>query len=127
MQLMSRILHMPFPWNLWVMILGGVNCIGGLYFFQFTEGKFAIGAMMGAMVVMLLIFNRFGFVRLLGLGHILFWIPFLAWSVWRFQFNFESEQLKWWLVTVNVFNGASLLIDFADVWRFARGETEKMF
>ena len=42
---------------------------------------------MGAMAVMLVvimvvIYSRLGFVRLLGIGHIL-WIPMLPWMIWE--------------------------------------------
>jgi hypothetical protein len=94
--------------------------------FSTFEGKLAIFAMMGAMLVMLIIFSKFGFVRLLGIGHIIFWVPFLIIcsfkiSTWRqIDVNFRN-----WLILVSVINFISLLIDFIDVIRFYKGEREE--
>ena len=127
LSLMQRIFTMPFPWNVWVMLLGLVNLAGGLYFFATLEGKFAIGAMMGAMMVMQFIFSKYGFVRLLGLGHILFWVPLLIWSVFRLRsWNDLPTDFRIWLVLVSTLNSVSLAIDFIDVWRYAKGEKEEM-
>lgn len=127
LSLMRRIFCMPFPWNVWVMLRGFVNLAGGIYFFATPEGKFALAAIMGAMMVMQFIFAKYGFVRLLGLGHILFWVPFLIWSVLRLQsWNDLPTDFRFWLVLVSALNSFSLVIDFIDVWRYAGGEKEEM-
>lgn len=126
-KLMKKILLMPFPWNIWVILLATINLLGGVMFFSTFEGKLAIFAMMGAMLVMLIIFSKFGFVRLLGIGHIIFWVPFLIVcsskiSIWRqIDVNFRN-----WLILVSVINFISLLIDFIDVLRFYKGEREEI-
>lgn len=63
LSLMRRIFGMPFPWNIWVMLLGFVNLGGGLFFFSTLEGKFALGSMVGAMIVMQIVYSKYGFVR----------------------------------------------------------------
>jgi len=109
------------------MILALVNLAGGIYFFATPEGKFAIAAMIGAMMAMQIIFAKYGFVRLLGLGHILFWAPFLAWSTWRLQdWGNLPNDFRVWLAVVSTLNSVSLFIDIMDVWRFAKGEREEM-
>ncbi|MGE3534895.1 MAG: hypothetical protein AB7H48_08695 [Parachlamydiales bacterium] len=127
LSLMQRIFCMPFPWNVWVMLLGLVNMVGGIYFFATLEGKFALAAMMGAMMVMWVIYAKYGFVRLLGLGHILFWVPFLIWSVLRLRsWNDLPTDFRFWLVLVSILNSLSLVVDFIDVWRYAKGEKKDM-
>jgi len=109
------------------MVLAIVNVGGGIYFFAMPEGKFALIAITGAMATMQIIFMKYGFVRLLGLGHILFWAPFLGWSAWRLlSWNELPSDFRYWLVLVSTANSLSLVIDFFDVWRFARGERDEM-
>jgi len=125
--LMKKIFTMPFPWNTWVLLLAFVNIGGGLYFYSTLEGKFALGAMVGSMTLMQIIFSKYGFVRLLGLGHILFWVPFLTLTISRLQsWNGPSDCLKTWLILVSLLNSISLILDIVDVWRFLRGEKAEM-
>lgn len=122
-----RMMKMRFPWNVWVMILGGVNFVGGVLFLNTFEGKFALLAMIGSMIVMLAIYYKYGFVRLLGLGHILFWVPFVIWNLARLsEPSALISDFKIWLVAVSVVNSLSLLLDFADVIRFFKGEKSEM-
>jgi len=126
-QFMKKIFTMPFPWNLWVMVLGVVNLAGGIYFFDSLEGKLALISILGAMVIMQVIFSKFGFVRLLGLGHIIFWVPFVSWCVFRIlEWNSLGFNFRIWLCAVIMLNSISLAIDFVDVWRYHRGERAEM-
>lgn len=122
-----RMMRMRFPWNLWIMLLGGVNVVGVVLFFNTFEGKFALIAMIGSMIVMQVIYSKYGFVRLLGLGHILFWVPFVTWNFVQLSKTTSiNDNFRVWLISVTVFNSLSLLLDFADVVRFLRGEKAEM-
>ncbi len=122
-----RMMKMRFPWNVWVMLLGAVNFVGSVLFFNTFEGKFALLAMMGSMIVMLAIYYKYGFVRLLGLGHILFWVPFVIWNLARLsEPSALNSDFKIWLIAVSVFISLSLLLDFADVIKFFKGEKSEM-
>ncbi|MBI4388810.1 MAG: hypothetical protein HY580_01405 [Nitrospinae bacterium] len=126
-QLMRKIFTMRFPWNTWVLLLAAANMAGGLYFFDTREGKFALFAMAGSMLVMQIVFNRHGFVRLLGLGHILFWTPFIGMILWRLQSGTDLRgDYRFWLISVGLLNSISLIIDVVDVWRYSRGERDEM-
>jgi len=124
--LMTRIMKMRFPWNLWVMILAGVNLLGPILFWKTLEGKVALVAMMGAMAIMVVIHKKVGFVRLLGLGHLLAWIPFLAICIWRLSLTGTEDTFRLWLVSVSIFNGISLVFDAVDVWRYLGGDREEL-
>ena len=124
MALMVRIFKMKFPWNIWVMFLGGVNILGAVVFFNSFEAKFALVGMFGSMFVMQIIYQKYGFVRLLGLGHIIFWVPFVAWNVIQLTNDYQmGEYFKFWLIAVSVLNALSLIFDIVDVYRFFKGET----
>lgn len=125
--MMVEIMTMRFPWNLWVIILAAVNFVGGFYFYETIEGKTALISMIGAIIVMQIIYSRLGFVKLMGLGHILFWIPFLGLSLARlWNWNELDNDLRYWLLTVSLVNTMSLILDIYDVVRFIKGETTKM-
>lgn len=121
-KLMKRIGGMRFPWNLWVTLLGTVNLGGGIYYWSRIEGKTAIAAMTGAFVIMTVIYRQRGFVRLLGLGHIVAWVPLLALLAISLSDTDSTGAFRAWLWTVIGFNGVSLVIDVADVVRYMRGE-----
>lgn len=122
-ELMRKIFTMPFPWNLWVVILSMINFIGGVMFISTFEGKFSLFSMMGAMIVMTIIYARYGFVRLLGLGHILFWLPFVAFCIRQLTNETTlSASFRVWLLTVTIINSASLVLDIIDLFRFLKGE-----
>lgn len=124
--LTKRIMAMPYPWNIWVALLGFANVLGGLVFWNTVHGKSAIAAMAVAFVVMVAIYARFGFVRLLGLGHIVAWIPLLL-LFFRSVIVYEPGSLFYnWLLVVLFLNGASLVIDIVDVIRYLNGERAPM-
>lgn len=120
--LMKRIMGMPFPWNCWVAVLGGVNIAGGLYYWNTQEGKLAIAAIAAAFVVMVAIYSRYGFVRLLGLGHVLFWIPLSIFLGYSLATAPHQGFFQAWIGSVVLLNGVSLVIDVVDVYRYLRGE-----
>lgn len=113
---------LPRPWRIWVGFLGALNVLGGLFFFETTAGKAVLAATVIAFILMLAIFRRHGFVRLLGLGHIVAWGPLLPWLWVRFQEVGAGSLLGVWLLAVVVADGISLAIDVADVIRWWRGE-----
>jgi hypothetical protein len=118
------ILKMPFPWNVWVALLGAVNIVGGVWFIQRPAGQAALVAIMLAFVIMVVIYKRFGFVRLLGLGHLIAWIPLVGFFVILLSREPENGPYTWWLVSVITVNTISLIIDAVDVIRYAKGDRE---
>ena len=63
--------------RLWLIALVVVN-IASLYFIDTTEARVVLGAFVISIIVMTEIYRRMGFVRLLGIGHIL-WVPMVPW------------------------------------------------
>jgi len=104
-----------------------INFVGGVIFFTTFEGKFALISMIGAMVIMTFIYAKHGFVRLLGLGHILFWLPFMYFCLIQIKnWSLLDSAFRLWLLVVTLFNGVSLVLDFVDVFRFLKGEKEEI-
>ncbi len=80
-----------------------------------------IGSGLGAAGV-LLIFNQLGYVRLMGLGHAVFWTP-LAWYLWRQQARADIAEAPRWIIRFVLMTIViSLAFDYADVLRYLLGD-----
>ena len=120
----KKIMGMKFPWNLWMGLLGLVNIGGGLLYIRTMEGQLALLCMMAAFVIMWVIYIKKGFVRLLGLGHLIAWTPQV---VWYSQVVGDAVGgFQYWLISVIVLNGLSLAIDFVDVIRYSLGDRQPL-
>lgn len=122
---MKSIFSMKAPWPLWVALLMGLNMVGPLFFIHTLEAKAVLGSTMAGAMLMMFIFSRFGFVRLMGLGHI-FWIPLVIWlgiNIPEIGFN---TPFGVWLAMVLVANLISLTIDILDVALYIKGDREPM-
>ncbi len=122
LKLMKAIIRMPFPWNLWVFHLSVVNLGGAFWYVDRPAGGAAIMAMALAFGVMAAIHARRGFVRLLGLGHIVAWTPLSLYFVFLLATGEGETPYRWWLGLVVLSNTLSLVLDIMDVARYARGE-----
>ena len=70
-------LTMPIHWQLWLLLLVSMNLVVPLFFLDRVEALLVIGALLLSMTLMTVLKGRFGFIRMLGLGHIL-WVPLLV-------------------------------------------------
>jgi hypothetical protein len=116
-------LLLPAHWAVWVGLLMATNFVAPLFFVTLPEGQVVLAAFMAAAMAQMVIFRRFGFVRLLGAAHFL-WIPLVIWLGSRLEAAAPGSALRYWVVAVIVVDSLSLLIDVVDVVRFARGERE---
>jgi hypothetical protein len=69
------------------------------------------------------LYAKFGFVRLLGLGHFpwLFTVPWLCLQLGK---STESGFFHYWLISVIVIDIISLVIDTVDVARYCMGDRQ---
>lgn len=123
MNFMKALLKLPRLWVVWVGLLMTVNMLAPLFFMTTLEGKVVLATMMASAGLMLFVFAQKGFVRLLGLGHVL-WIPLILWLFGRVDFAIPDTGLEAWVLTVITLNGLSLVIDTVDVVRYLRGERQ---
>lgn len=115
-----HILTMPVFWQLWIALLFLTN-MAAVFFLPRVEAvvvlvSLGIGAMM-----QIGLFDRYGFVRLLGAGHF-HWILMIGWLVTRLPAIPSGSAYRSWVLAVIVVCSISLVIDIVDVIRFARGE-----
>ncbi len=115
------VLKMPVGWQLWLMLLVTTNLTASLFFLYRLEAQVVLGTMLASMMLMTLLTARFGFTRILGLGHIL-WVPMLAFLFTRLGDVPASDAFGIWIRILFVLNGISLVIDAVDVMRFIGGD-----
>ena len=82
-----------------------------------------LGAALIGAIIQIAIFSKKGFVRLLGIGHIL-WIPMVYWFWCRIDLTAASDFFQLWIVLVVFVDTISLVIDVTDVARYWNGERE---
>ena len=119
---MKTMFQMRSPWILWLGALMAVNMAGPLFFIERLEAQVVLASAMVGAIIMLGIFASKGYVRLLGIGHIL-WLPMVGWLVTRDALSMDTAY-GLWLLAVAGMNTISLVIDFADVVRYFKGERE---
>lgn len=111
--------------KLWLLAMVTLNLIIPIALIPNQVALVVIATMMSSMGLMTLLTARYGFSRILGLGHIL-WIPlsFYLFSLW--QEHSLHSPFGLWLRLLTLINLISLVIDTADVIRFLKGERQPM-
>lgn len=107
-------------WGAWLVAVNSA-C---LLFIEHVEAQVTLAAVGVAVLAQALIYQRKGFIRLLGSTHVL-WVPMLTWMALRLD-TFPTEEKATafyvWLVALIATNAVSLAIDAWDATRFILGE-----
>lgn len=99
---------------IWVTFLMGLN-FAGVAFWPDPSAKLIVVTFVVSAGLMMALYSAFGFVKLLGLGHIL-WIP-LGWHLLS-RLPQTSGTLNLYLVTWGIATLVSLVLDVVDVWKY---------
>jgi len=108
----------------WVMFMGALFVLSIPFSLKSKYARVVLLAtLVAAPVIMMALYAKFGYERILGLGHILAWTPALVYLIarrkdWRGGENLVS---KWLMLTVAVML-ISMVMDAADVVRYVMGE-----
>lgn len=101
----------PLWVNVWVNILVMVN-LAGVFFWESSHAQIVFYTFIATAVLMMSLYYKYGMVRILGAGHVL-WIilvPYLA-IVWHSL----TGSVKTYISVVIVCNSISLIFDINDV------------
>ena len=101
---------MPLAWRLWLLVLVSMNAIVPLFFLGRIEAQLVLGAFLISVILFGMLTARFGFTKILGVGHAA-WIPLLIFLFTRLDVVPGEEFLGIWMRTLLVLNGISLVID----------------
>jgi hypothetical protein len=119
--MMSLIAQEPLWLKSWVYWMIFINSISILFAFTRNEAHWVLTAWLANLLTMPMLFDAVGYVRLLGLPHIVFWTPLVIY-LWMKRRSFSSTWAGRYLWVVMATNGASLVIDYIDVARYLAGD-----
>ncbi len=120
--------------QIWVQVLVAVNIAAILFVIARKDGKFSVrieavaivASFILAGVMMTWMYTQVGFVRLLGLPHLIFWMPVYVWLLVKFRRGDFSSPFKYYLLLYFLVAGISLVIDISDVARYLIGERHSL-
>jgi hypothetical protein len=126
----AAIATQPMWLQIWIMILVAVNLVAILFILTRQTGRLRIRPESIAVVVsffaagllMSWLYGRVGYVRLLGLPHLIFWTPVYIWLFTKFRSGKFKTPFKQYVMVYLVIAGISLVIDAVDVVRYGLGQ-----
>ncbi len=118
------LLRMPLYAQIWVVMLGIVNTLPAIYWLQHAESRVILIIFIANLVLMLIITARFGFRRILGAAHFL-WYPLIVYLLARID-GVQDSDMRAWIVVLMAMNAVSLIIDTVDVVRWIRGDRDEL-
>jgi len=107
----------------WVNAMVAVLALSIAFSFSYREARWILLGVTLGMLGTIGAYALFGFTRLLGLGHILFWTPTLIYIVtvrgWK---TYHKTLFSRWLILAAIIIGISLAFDVVDLLRWILGE-----
>ena len=119
--LLIRIFEQPLGWRLWIIWLMIINSVSFAYLGR-RDGRIIATIWVCNAITMMSMYWMFGYVRLLGLSHVIWWTPMLVWLIPKLRSGAYSGHFLLWLKLLIVSNLASLVIDYIDVARWLLGD-----
>ncbi len=121
MRFNQGLLAMPLHLQAWVLLLISVNLVAPFFFLEHVEAQAVLAAGALGMVLMTALTARFGFSRIIGVGHIA-WVPLLGFLWSQLSEISATDTFGMWLRAVIVLDAISLAFDAVDAVRFALGD-----
>lgn len=107
----------------WVNIMVAILSLSIAFSFGYREARWILLGVVLGMIGTIVAYALFGYTRLLGLGHILFWGPTLIYIVtvrgWK---TYHKTLFSRWLILAAIILGISLAFDVVDLLRWLLGE-----
>ena len=119
----KAVMKQPIWVQVWSLILVAANGVVPLFYLDRLEARVTLGVVLASGILMTALFSRFGYARILGLGHIL-WIPLVGFLWIRVSETPANDFFGIWIRSLIGINVVSLLIDIVDVGRFVAGDRE---
>ena len=104
----------PIWVSIWLLFLMIVNIASVMFWNELLAKVIFITFMLSA-IFMMGLYSRFGFEKILGLGHIL-WIPLLVYVL--IEIPAAEGAFKSYLIILLISITISLVFDIIDVWRY---------
>ncbi len=132
--LQAAIATEPMWLQLWVMLLVVVNLAALLFVITKQTGHYRVRweslailfSFVAAGIAMSWLYQQVGYVRLLGLPHLVFWLPVYIWLLRKYRHGEFVVPFKQYLLVYFVIAGISLVIDAIDVARYLLGNQQPL-
>ena len=109
-----ELIQQPIRVSIWLLFLMIVN-LASVAFWNELLAKVILITFILSAIFMMGLYSRFGFEKILGLGHIL-WIPLLVYVLIEAQA--AEGAFKSYLIILLISITISLVFDIIDVWRY---------
>lgn len=124
----------PMWLQVWIIILVVTNLAAVLFIVTKKSGSYRpriesiaiLASFLAAGLFMSWLYAQVGYVRLLGLAHLVFWLPVYVWLVGKYRKGEFVAPFKQYLMVYFLVAGLSLVIDTADVARYLLGDTQPL-
>jgi hypothetical protein len=103
---------------LWVSVLMLAN-LAAVAFWNEPTAKLILIIFMVSSMLMMGLYSRFGFSKILGFGHVL-WIPLLLHVLTRLQD--AGGAFRGYLIVWSIFTAVSLAFDIVDLWKYWKAD-----
>jgi len=121
---------MPVPLRLWVLWLTVAMVAAPVLLLPFRaarrDGVIVLASTVAVMVSMQALYGAVGFVRLLGLPHVVIWGPLAAWLAFRLRDGALPPPARAVMLVFLLTIGVSLVFDVIDVARWLAGDRASM-
>ncbi len=109
-----ELMRQPVWVVIWVIFLMMIN-VASVGFWNEPLAKVVFVVFMFSAMLMMGLYARFGYEKILGMGHIL-WIPLLVYVL--MEISTANDTFKSYLVIWSISIAISLVIDIIDVWKY---------
>ena len=109
-----ELMQQPVWIPVWVLIQMIVN-VASVGFWNESMAKVIFATFMLSAMLMMGLYSRFGFEKILGMGHIL-WLPLLIYVL--MEIPTASDTFKGYLIVWSILTVVSLVFDVVDVWKY---------
>ncbi len=109
-----ELMQQPVWIPVWVLILMIVN-VASVGFWNEPLAKVIFVTFMLSAMLMMGLYSRFGFEKILGMGHIL-WIPLIVYEL--MEISTARDTFKGYLIILSISIVISLVFDIVDVWKY---------
>ena len=115
----TELLKRPAYEVAWVFYMMAIN-LCAIFFWDQLLAKIIIVVFMASSILMMGLYSKFGFTRILGLGHIL-WLPLAIYI--GFELGAADGIYLIYLIVLLITISISLVIDTLDVLKYLKGKT----
>jgi hypothetical protein len=110
----NELFQQPLLVSVWVFWLMLIN-VASIGFWNEALAKIIFVTFMLSAMLMMGLYSKFGFEKILGFGHIL-WIPLLVYLL--MELSTTSHDFKNYLIVLSISITVSLAFDIVDVWSY---------